>query len=60
LLSLRNELREVLGLERLQWNPVHTRVILRGESGKDELPVEQIEPPQSPSSSPAQDGQAPS
>jgi len=52
LLSLRNELREVLGLERLQGNPVHTRVILRG----NESPVEQMNPPQGPSS--AQDGQA--
>lgn len=58
LLSLRDELREVLGLERLQWSPVHTRVILKGESGKDELPAERANSPQGPRSSSAQDGQA--
>lgn len=58
LLSLRNELREVLGLERLQGNPVHTRVVLRGESREGEFPVERAEALRGSSPISAQAGQA--
>jgi hypothetical protein len=62
LLSLRNELREVLGLERLQGNPVHTRVVLTtAERGGDEFPREQADGQKvaqsSPGSSSARDSQ---
>jgi hypothetical protein len=39
--SLRDELREVLGLERLQGNPVHTRFVFSSESGNAEFPSDQ-------------------
>jgi len=62
LLSLRDELRAVLGLERLQGNPVHTRFVVSAERGEDEFPMEQADDQtvrrSLPDSSPAQDGQA--
>ncbi len=41
LLSLRDELRGVLGLERLQGNPVHTRFVFSPEGGEAEFPNDQ-------------------
>lgn len=62
LLSLRAELREVLGLERLQGSPVHTRVVLTAEEDGDEFPLERADGQKvtqsSPGSSSAQDSQA--
>jgi hypothetical protein len=62
LLSLRAELREVLGLERLQGNPVHTRVVLTAEEDGDEFPLERADGQKVTQSSPGvsstQDSQA--